>query len=73
MESNRTFKVIGRNVDTNIQQKKRVYTSFSDYKKYKDDVIKRYRSYMDVEVYELVKEKWKLVKSLECLHNNGYL
>lgn len=58
---NKTFKIIGINPKTNRQEKKRVYTSEKDYLKYKDELIKRYKTYMHVKCYELVDEKWKLI------------
>ncbi len=58
-----TFKIIARNVTTGRQIKKRVYTSEKDYLKYKDDLIKRYAWYADVECYELIVEEWKLIHS----------
>lgn len=61
MEENKSYKIIGRNSKTNLQEKKRVYTSEKDFLQYKDDLIKRYkRCYGIAEVYELVGGKWKL-------------
>jgi len=58
---NRTFKVIGRY--DGIQKKKRVYTSFEDYLKYKDDLIARnLRIGYNVECYELINGEWKLIE-----------
>jgi len=59
-----SYKIIGRNTKTKrqVDGKKRIYTSKEDYLKYKDDIIKRYRNFWGVEVHELVKGKWKLIK-----------
>ena len=59
---NKTYKIIGINTNTNRQEKKRIYTSEKDYKKYKDVLIKRYLNYLDVKCYELVDDKWKLIQ-----------
>lgn len=58
--SNRTFKVIGRNPATNRQIKKSVYTSEADYLRYKDDIIRRWTIYMnlEIEIYELIDGEW---------------
>lgn len=61
---NRTFKILGRDPDTKTQKKKSVYTSYEDYLKYKDDIIRRWTGYMklDIETYELIDGKWMRVK-----------
>ena len=59
---NRTFKITGKDPKTKRQRKKRVYTSEEDYLKYKDELIKRYKSYLvEVECYELINKIWKLI------------
>jgi hypothetical protein len=60
---NKTFKIVGINPETNRQQKKRIYTSQEDYLKYKDDLIKRYQTYMNVMCFELIDNKWHLIES----------
>jgi len=61
--ANRTFKVVGRDPETKRQKKKTVYTSKADYLKYKDDIIRRWTTYMnfDIEIYELVDNEWVLI------------
>jgi hypothetical protein len=61
----KSFKIIGRNPKTNLQVKKRVYTSEADYLKYKDKLIKRYKSYLNVECYEL-QDEWTLINKEPC-------
>lgn len=61
---NQSYKIIGRNKQTGLQDKKRVYVSTKDFLKYKDDLIKRYKNcYGIAEVYKLVNDKWKLIKT----------
>lgn len=60
---NRTFKIIGICPFSNTQKKKRLYTSESDYLKYKDELIQRYLTYMHVRCYELINDKWVLIHS----------
>jgi len=57
---NRTFKVLGRDTNTGRQEKKSVYTSYNDYLKYKDDIIRRWTRYMNlsIEIYELIDGEW---------------
>ena len=58
-EINRSFKIIGRDKTTK-RQKKTVYTSYDDYVKYKDDIIRRWTIYMkfNIETYELIEGDW---------------
>lgn len=67
---NRTFKVVGIHRPKewqeswcrgkpNTQAKKRVYTSKKDFDKYSPDLISRWENYYQVEVYELVNDKWE--------------
>lgn len=59
---NETFKIIGRNPETKRQEKKRIYTCRDDFEKYKDDLIKRYNYYYDVEIYKQINDnKWGLI------------
>lgn len=56
---NRSFKIVGRDRHTQLQVKKRVYTSVKDFLSNKDQLISRYlRCYGLVEVYELIEGKW---------------
>lgn len=57
---NRTFKVIGRDPETKRQKKKSVYTSEADYLRYKNDIIRRWTNYLnlDIEIYELIDDEW---------------
>jgi len=66
---NRSFKVIGRNKpydeqkswqhgEPGVQAKKRIYTSLKDFQRYSPKLIKRYKNLYEVEVYELIDEKW---------------
>ena len=62
---NRTFKIIGRHPETKRQIKKTVYTSEVDYLKYRVDIIRRWSTYMnlDIEEYELVDSKWVILEN----------
>ena len=62
--SNRSFKIIGRNKTTNRQDKKTIYTSEADFIKYKDDIIRRWTTYMNlnIEIYELENEEWVQIR-----------
>jgi hypothetical protein len=64
-----SYKIIGRHPFSNRQLKKRVYTSTVDYIKYKDDLTKRYKTYLNVEHYELINDKWQLI--LKTNYNGG--
>ena len=70
---NRSFKLVGRHPFTKRQLKKRVYTSSSDYMKYKDELINRYRSYCNVEVYELISGKWSVIFTANYLPDPSYI
>jgi hypothetical protein len=69
---NRSFKVVGRNKEKDEQPswcrgiagrvaKKRVYTCAEDFHRYGPALIERYARMYDVEVYERVDGKWKMI------------
>ena len=60
---NRVFKIVVRDSKTQLQIKKRVYTSKEDYDKYKDDIIYSWVTWCKwvVELYEKVNNKWILI------------
>lgn len=66
---NRTFKVVGRYLPSkdqkvwcrgkpDTQAKKTVYTSKKDFETYSPNLIRRWKELYQVEVYELVNDKW---------------
>lgn len=64
------FKIIGRHPYTKRQVKKRVYTTEKDFNTYKDDLINRYVTYLNVEVYKLINNEWELFKTVNYV--GGY-
>lgn len=67
---NKIYKILGRHPYTNRQIKKRVYTSSKDYFKYSEDLINRYKTYLNVEIYELIDEIWVLLDIIEYIGEN---
>jgi len=64
---NKTYKIIGRHPYTKRQVKKRVYTSTNDFLKYSEDLINRYKTYLNVEIYELKNDEWLLILEVDYI------
>lgn len=67
---NRSFKIVAYHPYLNQQMKKRVCTTEKDFLKYKDDLINRYKKFSNVKCFELINEKWIIIK--EILYDHSY-